>query len=93
MLKSNFIIFLCWFIIPIFAKRSLTATSLVACMENSQLTPTYFEVTFNPDERSVTYNIDLTSEISDYVLAKIEVYAYGFRIINKTLNLCNENMK
>lgn len=75
------------------AKRSLTATSLVTCMDGSQISPSYFNVTFNPDDRSLTYSLDLTTEINANIIAKVTVYAYGFAIIQKDVNLCSLGWK
>lgn len=75
------------------AKRSLLATSLVTCMQNSQISPTYFNVTFNPDDRSIRYSLDLTTEINTYVTAHVQVYAYGFLIIEQDVDLCTLGWK
>lgn len=78
---------------PVWAKRSLTATSLVTCMENSQISPSYFNVTFDPDNRSLKYNLDLTTEISANVTAHVQIYAYGFVIIDRTIDMCTLGWK
>ena len=94
--KNKFIcyIFTFFFIFQnVLAKRSLKATSLVACMENSQLTSNSFNVTFNPDDRSLHYDLDLTTDIDSYIYADVDVYAYGFKIITKYVNLCEINWK
>ncbi|EDK36585.2 hypothetical protein PGUG_00683 [Meyerozyma guilliermondii ATCC 6260] len=75
------------------AKRSLSATSLVTCMQNSQISPTFFNVTFNPDDRSIRYTLDLTTEINTYVTAHVQVYAYGFLIIEQDVDLCDLGWK
>lgn len=75
------------------AKRKLSATSLVTCMEGSQLAASSFDVVFNPDDRSLHYTLDMTTEISGYVTAYAEVYAYGFKIITKSIDLCSLNWK
>lgn len=62
-------------------------------MENSQISPTYFNVTFNPDDRSLTYSLDLNTEISGRVMADVQVFAYGFLIIEKNINLCDLGWK
>lgn len=82
-----------WLLSQVAAKRSLIATSLVTCMENSQLSASSFNITFNPDDRSLHYNLDMVTQIDGYVYAEIEVYAYGFKIITKTLDLCSLNWK
>lgn len=70
------------------AKRKLVATSLVTCMENSQLSANSFDVVFDPDDRSLHYNLDMTTQIDSFIYADIDVYAYGFRIITKNVDLC-----
>ncbi|KAG7663241.1 FLC1 [[Candida] subhashii] len=75
------------------AQRLLSANSLVQCMDNSQISPSYFNVTFNPDDRSLRYNLDLTSSLNTYVTAHVEVYAYGFLIIEKDIDLCSLGWK
>lgn len=69
------------------------ATSLVTCMDNSQISPSYFNVTFNADDGSLRYNLDLDTEISGNVTAHIQVYAYGFVIIDRTFDMCNLGWK
>lgn len=69
------------------------ATSLVTCMENSQISPSYFNVTFNADDRSLRYNLDLATEISGNVTAHVQIYAYGFVLIDKTFDMCNLGWK
>lgn len=75
------------------ARRQLFASSLSPCMPNSQLSATTFDVNFDPDTRALTYNLNLNSEINDYVIAKIQVYAYGFTVIEKTIDLCSMSFK
>jgi hypothetical protein len=62
-------------------------------MENSLLSASYFEVVFNPDDRSLHYTLDFTSEVSDYIIADIDVYAYGFKIISKRIDMCSLTWK
>lgn len=82
-----------WLFTIALGKRSLMATSLVTCLENSLVSPSYFNVTFNPDDLSLRYNIDLTTELSGYVTAHVTVYAYGFNIIDQDINLCSLGWK
>lgn len=88
-------VFFLWLalVAPVWAKRSLSASSLVTCMDNSQISPSYFNVTFNPDDRSLRYALDLTTEISAKVTAHLQVYAYGFVIIDKTIDMCDLGWK
>lgn len=62
-------------------------------MPNSQISPTYFNVTFNPDDRSLRYSVQLNTRISSYVIAHLQVYAYGFLIIQKDVDVCTLGWK
>lgn len=57
-------------------------------MDNSLLTADYFNVAFTPHNRTITYDVSVTSEVQGYVSADIEIYAYGFKIITETLDPC-----
>lgn len=85
--------FLLALVSPVWAKRSLLASSLVTCMQNSQISPSYFDVTFDPDSRALEYNIDLTTTIAANVTAHVQIYAYGFLVIDKTIDVCSLGWK
>lgn len=76
------------FVSTVYARRALYATSLVTCMANSQISPSHFSVVFDPDDRSLTYSLDLTTDISANISAHVQVYAYGFIIIEEEIDLC-----
>lgn len=78
---------------PVAARRKLSSRSLVTCMDNSKISPTYFNVTFNPDDGSLHYQVDLSTELSSYVRASAQVYAYGFLIISRDIDLCGLGWK
>ncbi|ODV85426.1 hypothetical protein CANARDRAFT_28232 [[Candida] arabinofermentans NRRL YB-2248] len=73
--------------------RVLEASSLVTCMEDSQIDPTYFSVEFDPDTKSIRYDLSLTTEIDGYIYADVLVYAYGFQIIERTVDPCSIGWK
>lgn len=75
------------------AKRKLVSKSLVTCMENSKLSADAFNVTFNPEDRSLEYSFTMTTDINAFIIAHLEVYAYGFQLITRDLNLCNIGWK
>ncbi|SCU93306.1 LANO_0E03532g1_1 [Lachancea nothofagi CBS 11611] len=75
------------------AKRKLVATSLVTCMADSQLAATAFDVSFDPDSRALHYSLAMTTKIDAYIAAEVEVWAYGFKIITRTLDLCSLSWK
>lgn len=70
------------------AYRALTAQSLITCMDRSQISASHFNVTFDPGARALRYSLDLDTQINGYVTAHVSVYAYGFKIIAKDIDLC-----
>lgn len=88
-----FTIFLINNVNTVWAKRNLVATSLVTCMTNSQVSANTIDVVFNPDDRSLHYNLDIVTTIDSYVLADVDVYAYGFKIISKNVDACDLDWK
>ncbi|ONH67837.1 putative flavin carrier protein 3 [Cyberlindnera fabianii] len=62
-------------------------------MENSLLSASYFDVVFDPDDGSLHYTLDFTSEVSDYIIADVDIYAYGFKIISRQIDLCDLDWK
>ncbi|KAF5098628.1 hypothetical protein D0Z00_001971 [Geotrichum galactomycetum] len=74
------------------AERILQASSLFTCMENSLLSADHFDVTFTPDNATISYDVSITSEVQGYVYAEIDVYAYGIKIITETLNPCDPDI-
>ncbi|CAL9734266.1 flavin carrier protein 1 [Monosporozyma servazzii] len=75
------------------AKRNLVATSLVTCMTNSQVSANTIDVIFNPDDRSLHYTLDIVTTVDSYVFADVDVYAYGFKIISKNFDPCENDWK
>lgn len=60
-------------------------------MDNSQLTATYFDVVYTPDDNKITFDIDALTTINDYVEAHAEVVVYGLTIMTQTIRLCDLN--
>lgn len=71
------------------AESVIEASSLVTCMDNSLFSASKFEVTFTPDNRTITYEIDASVEIDGKVVAEVDIYAYGINIISKTIDPCD----
>lgn len=88
----NFLILL-FTLLSAVSARSLTAQSLVTCMENSLLSASFFEVVFDPDTRALHYTLDLNSEVNGYIFVDVDVYAYGFKIITKSIDACSLSWK
>ncbi|MCJ1310039.1 hypothetical protein MMC25_003700 [Agyrium rufum] len=76
-------------LLPITTAKILESTALNPCMANSGFTAPLFEVTYFPSNGTVAYNINAISTISGNVTAYAEVFAYGYRVINETLDVCS----
>lgn len=57
-------------------------------MKNSNFTATLFNVAYTPNNNSISLNINGVSSIDGNVTAQLEAIAYGFNILNETLNPC-----
>ncbi|KAI1825262.1 hypothetical protein F4861DRAFT_203008 [Xylaria intraflava] len=66
----------------------LSSTSLNSCQPNSKFTASFFNVTYLPDQNMATINISATSSVEGYVNFDIDVVAYGYQIISRTLDPC-----
>lgn len=71
------------------AERVIRTTSLLTCMENSQLTASYFDVKFFPGNNTVVYNINAVTTISGYVMGKVTLIVYGLNVLNENIELCS----
>lgn len=72
------------------AEKLLKASSLLTCMDNSQLWASYLNVVYWPSNSSVTFDIQAVSNINNVnVSANILLIAYGFNAIEQTIDLCS----
>lgn len=74
------------------AERILQASSLFTCMENSLLSADHFDVSFTPDNATISYDVSVTSDVQGNVYAEIDVYAYGIKIITESINPCDPDI-
>ncbi|KAL6938219.1 Flavin carrier protein 2 [Hanseniaspora osmophila] len=73
--------------------KLLRTSSLLTCMENSQFSSSFFDVTYFPGNTSVVFNIEAVTTISSKVEIEFQVIAYGLNIIQRSINLCSLNEK
>ena len=75
------------------AVQVIESNSLNSCKAGaSNFTATLFNVAFTPGNRSVEIDINGLSSISGNVTAQLEVIAYGFTIVNQTIDPCEMNL-
>ncbi|KAG7897469.1 hypothetical protein KL935_005094 [Ogataea polymorpha] len=70
-------------------KKYIKSSSLLTCMENSEFSSSYFDVTFYPDNSTVVIDIDGNSLISGYVTADLSLVVYGLNVYSTTVDLCS----
>jgi len=75
------------------AVNLIESEALQSCQVNSGFTASLFDVTFFPGNGSLEFNIVAISTISGYVTAEIDVAAYGYDAIKKTLDPCSLNLE
>ncbi|CAI4055562.1 hypothetical protein SUVZ_01G0120 [Saccharomyces uvarum] len=71
--------------------KHLQTTSLLTCMDNSQLTASFFDVKFYPGNNTIIFDIDATTTLNGNVTVKAELLAYGLKILDRTFDLCSLN--
>lgn len=71
------------------AEHMIRTSSLLTCMEDSQLTASYFDVIFYPDNSTVVYDINAVTTISGYVIGKVTLIVYGLNVLEENIDLCD----
>lgn len=74
------------------AANMIESKSLNPCQANSSFTATLFDVIFTPANLSIGFDIVGVSSLSGYVVAELDVIAYGYSILQKTINPCTSNL-
>ena len=75
------------------AENIIQSNSLNSCKQGvSNFTATLFNVAFTPGNNSIEIDINGLSSISGNVTAQLEVLAYGFTIVNQTIDPCKMNL-
>lgn len=69
--------------------KYVKTSSLLTCMEDSQFSASFFDVTFYPTNRTAVFDIDATTTVSENVTAKIELIVYGLNVLNEEFKLCD----
>lgn len=76
----------------VLAENLIESNSLNSCKAGSNFTATLFNVVYTPSNNSIALNINGVSSITGNVTALVQVTAYGFNILNDTINPCDDNL-
>lgn len=74
------------------AEWIIESNSLNTCMDNSLFTANLFDFSLTPANSSASIEINGFSSISGNVVAIAQVIAYGFTLLNQTINPCSMNL-
>ncbi|KAI5861640.1 duf907 domain-containing protein [Durotheca rogersii] len=74
------------------AERILRSTSLNSCQENSGFTASLFSVVYIPSQGVAHVNISAFSTIEANVIFDIDITAYGYSFLHRTINPCEVNL-
>lgn len=78
------------FLSVVAAQKKLEASSLLTCMDNSQVWASFLNVVFYPSNSSVVIDVLAVSNINNVkVGAHVELIAYGLKVLSQDVNLCN----
>ncbi|KKA31251.1 hypothetical protein TD95_002739 [Thielaviopsis punctulata] len=78
---------------PVAAERVLTSQSLNTCGDSSGFGASLFKVTFTPNNGSASVDLEATISVSGNVTFDISLSAYGYEILQRTINPCEyENL-
>lgn len=74
------------------AERVIETSSLNPCIANSSFTASLFTFALTPNNDSISLSINGISSISGYIIARVELIAYGFTAYNQTIDPCSAGL-
>ena len=73
--------------------RLIESQSLNPCQDNTDFTATLFNVKFTPDNNSLAFDVVGVSSISGFVLAELDLTAYGYSAVKQTIDPCKSDLE
>ena len=73
--------------------RLIESKSLNPCQADASFSATLFNVVFTPDNNSLAFDVVGASTISGYVVAELDVIAYGYSALKQTIDPCESNLE
>lgn len=87
-MRFSFLLVVC-FVALVLAQSKLQATSLLTCMDNSQISASYLDVTYFQKNQSVVANVMAISNINANVTINVELIVYGLKVLTQNVSLCD----
>lgn len=69
----------------------LQTSGFNTCLSGSNMTVQNLKIQYNPDNRTVTFDVAGTSTSVQNVTAKLDVAAYGINVYDRFFNPCSED--
>lgn len=73
--------------------RLIESKSLNSCQDDASFSATLFDVVFTPDNNSLAFEVVGASTISGYVVAEVDVTAYGYSALQQTIDPCENDLE
>lgn len=80
-------------ILTVHAESYIETSSLLTCMKNSQVTASYFNVVYTPNDTTVVFDVSAITTLSGYIRANIQVIVYGLNVVEKNFSACDLGFK
>ncbi|RCK66288.1 Flavin carrier protein 2 [Candida viswanathii] len=88
--KSFLLIWITFLLSLTNATKYIKSSSLLTCMDNSQFTASFFDITFYPNNNTVYFNIVALSSIDNKTVgANVNLIAYGLNVLQRNVSLCD----
>ncbi|KAL4920009.1 hypothetical protein BDW62DRAFT_209419 [Aspergillus aurantiobrunneus] len=75
------------------ADKLIESKALALCQDSAKFTATYFHVKYTPNNNSLTVAIDGVTAISGFVEATLILDAYGYTVLEQTVNPCDQGFE
>lgn len=88
-MRFNFLLVVYLVLATVTASGTLLASSLLTCMDNSQLTASYLDVVYFQSNKSVTVDMTAISNVDANVTVSVELIVYGLNVLSRNISLCD----
>lgn len=75
----------------VLADQILSTSGFSTCLTDSNITVNNLQITYNNNEKSVTFDVSGTSKTVQNVTAQLNVTAYGISVYQNTFNPCDQS--
>lgn len=77
-----------WLATTALATRMIKTSALLPCQASTEFSASKFDITFFPENRTADIDVQITSAIDGNFTVDLSVYAFGIKILTKTISGC-----